>query len=52
MSQPIERVPAYGTDENATYDALIQRVQNIGQNRTAASQQQRTGSDELEKRAD
>lgn len=55
MSQPIERVPAYGTDENATFDALIQRVQNIGQNRAAASQQQRTGSDvsrELEKRAD
>ena len=55
MSQPIERVPSYGTDENATYDALIQRVQNIGQNRAAASQQQRTGSDvsrELEKRSD
>ena len=55
MSQPIERVPSYGTDENATYDALLQRVQNIGQNRAVTSQQQRNGSDvsrELEKRAD
>ena len=55
MSQPIERVPVYGTDENATYDALLQRVQNIGQNRAVTSQQQRNGSDvsrELEKRAD
>ena len=55
MSQPIERVPVYGTEENAAYDALIQRVQNICQNRAVTSQQQRTGSDvsrELEKRAD
>ena len=55
MSQPIERVPSYGTDENATYDALLQRVQNIGQNRAVTSQQQRNGSDvsrELEKRSD
>lgn len=55
MSQPIERVPVYGTDENATYDALLQRVQNSGQNRALTPQQQRTGSDvsrELEKRAD
>lgn len=54
MSQPIERVPTYGTDDTSTYDALIQRVQNSGQNRDVTSRQQ-TGSDvsrELEKRSD
>lgn len=55
MSQPIERVPAYGTDETATtYDALIQRVQNSPQQRGVAQQPQ-TGSNfsrELEQRTD
>lgn len=59
MSQPIERVPTYGAvDDAATYDALIRRVQNSGQNGVVTpqqQQQQQTGSDftrELENRAD
>ena len=55
MSQPIERIPTYGTEENASYDALFQRVQNSGQGRGLVPQQQRDDaafSSEVEKRGD
>lgn len=55
MSQPIERIPTYGTEENASYDALFQRVQNSGQGRGLVPQQQRDDaafSREVEKRGD
>lgn len=56
MSQPVERVSTNGTGETASYDALIQRIQNIGrQSAVTPRQQQPAGSDfsrELNNRAD
>ena len=56
MSQSIERVPTPGAGESAAYDALIQRVQNIGQQSAVTPQQQRQPasafSRELENRTD